>query len=153
MAALFSSTLSSIITSVVGTGGDAPLLPLDHEKQDKLFEETRRAWPFWKRCLHSGGRFLLLNVLCEELVSDAADPMKRLESVYNLIGLIEALLLSMGITPLGSLKDWARDGAPDFPLSPLQQFCKKMAIYSLLITMGTVRCCVVVSAVTQLPTL
>jgi hypothetical protein len=87
------------------------------------------------------GKYLLLNVLVEELVDDAEEPMKRLESVFNLVGLVEALLLSMSITPFQDMKNWARDETNfAWGLSPLQGFCQKLGAYSLLITMG---CCLV----------
>ena len=106
------------------------------EEQNAHFEKRKASWGSLRRFFHACGRYLLLNVLVEELVDVPEEPMVRLEGVYNLMGLIEALLLSMAMTPLQALQSWARDDSFSWGLSPLQVFCQKFAAYSLLVTMG-----------------
>ncbi len=113
-----------------------PAASQSFEDQNAYFEERKASWGSLRRFLHSCGRFLLLNVLVEELVDVPEEPLARLEGVYNLMGLIEALLLSMAMSPLQAIQGWAREGSFPWGLSPLQEFCQKLAAYSLLICMG-----------------
>jgi hypothetical protein len=127
----------AFITRRHGVTAHPPTVKTDEGKMRCLsFAEQDVYYDAWwekrssiQRFFLNVGHYLLLNGMVVELVEDEAEPLKRLTDVYNLVGLIEALLLSMGITPLQDIKNWARDDNIPWPLSPTQAFCQKFGAY------------------------
>jgi hypothetical protein len=77
-------------------------------------------------------RYLLLNILFEVLAEDEGQGLRHLQEVYTFIGLVEALLLSMIISPVSNFGSFM--ASPD--LSQLQQAASYAAVYAIALAMG-----------------
>jgi hypothetical protein len=78
-------------------------------------------------------RYLLLNVLFEVLAEDEGQGLRHMQEVYTFIGLVEALLLSMIISPVSNFGTFM---ATPGELSTLQQAAAYTAVYAIALAMG-----------------
>jgi hypothetical protein len=77
-------------------------------------------------------RYLLLNVLFEVLAEDEAEGLRHLQETYTFIGLVEALLLSMIISPVSNFGAFM--ATPN--MSELQHLASYFAVYAIALAMG-----------------
>ncbi len=127
-----------------------PELQMSIKEQDALFTSWKAELSIVPRALYWFGRVICLNIFVEDLVDGVEESIKRLESVYNLIGLIAALLLSMGIGPFQDFPQWVRVGSFSWGLSPFQVVCQQLSAYALLAMMAS---CLVNRAYCSAPSL
>ena len=78
-------------------------------------------------------RYLLLNKLFEVLAEGSEDGIKNIQDTYTFLGLVEALLLSMIITPVSSFDSFLK--MPD-PSDSFKNGVAQLAIYAVTLAMG-----------------
>jgi hypothetical protein len=76
-------------------------------------------------------RYLLFNILFEVLAEDGEEGIRHIQEVYTFIGLVEALLLSMIITPVSNFQAFTQNVEGD-----LKKAAVYAAIYLVVIAMG-----------------